>query len=95
MKTGETLNSGKGRKISRIQERNSLDMLTEEVTETTFQRTRAIQRTPNKKDSDSDDMPQVEWREKNRYIQANTGNSGPSRSAVATAQSALVSFWDL
>ena len=98
MKTGETLNSGKGRKIVRIQERNSLDTLTEEVTETTFQRTRTIQRTPNKSDSDnsdSDDMPQVEWRAMNRYIQANTGNSGPSTSTVATAQPALVSFWEL
>ena len=36
MKTIETLNSGKGRKIVRIQEQKSLDTMTEEVTETTF-----------------------------------------------------------
>ena len=98
MKTGETSNSGKGRKIVRIQERNSFETLTEEVTETTFQRTRTTQRTSNKSDSDnsdSDEMPQVEWRARNRYIQANTGNSGPSTSTVATAQPALVSFWEL
>ena len=98
MKTGEILNSGKGRKIVTIQERNSLDTLTEEVTETTFQRIRTIQLTPNKSDSDnsdSDDMPQVEWRAMNRYIQANTGNRRPSTSTVATAQPALVSFWEL
>ena len=41
MKSGEdSQNSGKGRKTVRIQERNSGDTLTEEVTETTFQRTR-------------------------------------------------------
>ena len=31
----------------------------------------------------------------NRYIQANTGNSGPSTSTIATSQPALVSFWEL
>ena len=41
MKSGEdSQNSGKGRKTVRRQERNSGDTLTEEVTETTFQRTR-------------------------------------------------------
>ena len=57
-----------------------------------------IQRTPNKSDSDnsdSDEMPQVEWRAMNRYIQTNTGNSGPSTSTVATAQPALISCWEL
>ena len=98
MKTSKTLNSGKGRKIVRIQKRNSLETLTEEVTETTFQRTMTTQRTPNKShsdNSDSDEMPQMEWRAMNRYIQTNTGNSGPSTSTVATAQPALVSFWEL
>ena len=85
----------------RIQERNSIDTLREEVTETIFQRTRMIQRTPTKSDSDnsdSDKLPQVEWiewRAMNRQLLANTGNSGQSTSTVATAQPALVSFWEL
>ena len=43
-------------------------------------------------------MPQVEWMEwraMNRQLLANTGNSGQSTSTVATAQPALVSFWEL
>ena len=70
----------------------------EEVTETTFQRTRTIQRTPTKSDSDnseSDEIPQVEWKAMNRQLLANTGNSGQSTSTAVTAQPALVSFWEL
>ena len=35
MKTGEASKNGKGRKMFRIQDRNSIDTLREEVTETT------------------------------------------------------------
>ena len=98
MKPGEVAKNGKGKKMVRIQDWNSIDTLREEVTETTFQRTRTIQRTPTKSDSensDSDEIPQVEWQAMNRQILANTGNSGQSTSTVATAQPALVSFWEL
>ena len=98
MKPGEAAKNGKGKKIVRIQDRNSIDTLREEVTETTFQRTRTIQRTPTKSDSenlDSDEIPQVEWQAMNRQILSNTRNSGQSTSTVATAQLALVSFWEL
>ena len=47
MQSGEIPKSGKEKKIVRIQERNNMSTLREEVTETTFQRTRMIQRTPN------------------------------------------------
>ena len=94
----EAVKNGKWTKMVRIQDRNSLDTLREELTETTFQRIRTIQRTPTKSDlenSDSDKIPQVEWQAMNRQILANTGNSGQSTSTVATAQPALVSFWEL
>ena len=61
MNPGETSKTGKGKKMVRIQDRN--DTLREEVTETTFQRTRTIQRTPNRSDSENSDaegIPQVE-----------------------------------
>ena len=98
MKPGEAAKNGKGIKMVRIQDRNSIDTLREEVTETTFQRTRTIHRTPTKSDSensDSDEKQQVEWQAMNRQILANTGNSGQSTSTVATAEPALVSFWEL
>ena len=98
MKTDEASKNGKGRKMVRIQDRNSIDTLREEVTETTLQRTRTIQRTSTKSDSenlDSDDIPQVEWKAMNRQLLANTGNSGQSTSTAVTAQPALVSFWEL
>ena len=98
MKIGDkNQNSGKGRKTVRIQERNSGNTLREEVTETTFQRTRKIQRTPNKSEldnSDSDDIPEVEWRAMDRYIKANNDKCGPTTSTATTGQT-LVSFWDL
>ena len=42
MKLGEAGKNGKEKKMVRIQERNSIDTLREEVTKTTFQRTRTI-----------------------------------------------------
>ena len=98
MKTGDASKNGKRRKMVRIHDRNNIDTLREEVTETTFQRTRTIQRTPTKSDSDnldSDEIPQVEWKTMNRQPLANTGNSGQSTSTAVTAQPALVSFWEL
>ena len=98
MKTGEAAKNGKGRKMVRIQDRNSIDTLREEVKETTFQRTRTIHRTPTKSDSDnpdSDKIPQVEWKAMIRQLLANTRNSGQSTSTAITAQPALVSFWEL
>ena len=86
----------KGKKMVRIQDRN--DTLREEVTETTFQRTRTIERTPNRSDSEDSDaevLPQVEWHSMNRQIWTNTENSGQSTSTAETAQPSIVSFWEL
>ena len=92
----ETSKIGKGKKMVRIQDRN--DTLKEEVTETAFQRTRTIQRTPNRSDSEDSDkevLPQVEWNSMNRQIWTNTENNGQSASTAETAQPSIVSFWEL
>ena len=70
----------------------------EEVTETTFQRTRTIQRTPNRSDSEDSDaevLPKVEWHSMNRQIWTNIENNGQSTSTAETAQPSIVSFWEL
>ena len=96
MNPGETSKSGKGKKMVRIQDRK--DTLMEEVTEKTFQRTRRIQRTPKRSDSENSDaevVPQVEWHSMNRQIWTNTENNGQSTSTAETAQPSIVSFWEL
>ena len=98
MHSGETSKRGKEKKIVRIQDRNNTDTLREEITETTFQRTRMIQRTPNKSESDNSDfeqIPQAHWNTLYRQIGTDTGNSGQSTSTATTAQPMLVSFWEL
>ena len=55
MHSGETAKKGK-KKMVRIQDRNNIDTIREEITETTFQRTRMIQRTPNKSESENSDF---------------------------------------
>ena len=71
--------------------------MTEKVTARNFQRTRKIKR-GTLKQSDSEnldsDVPQIEWRAMDCYLQANTYQWGTSTSATTTAPN-LVSFWDL
>ena len=96
MNPGETSKTGKGKKMVRIQDRN--DTLREEVTETKFQRTRTIQRTPNRSDSENSNaegIPQVEWHSMNRQNWTNTANNGHSTSTAETAHPSIVSFWEL
>ena len=96
--SGETAKRGKEKRMVRIQDRNNTDTLREEITETTFQRTRMMQRTPNKSESDNSDfeqIPQAHWNTLNRQTRADTGNSGQSTSTATTAQPMLVSFWEL
>ena len=98
MHSGETTKRGKEKKMVRIQDRNNTDTLREEITETTFQRTRMIQRTPNKSESDNSDfeqIPQAHWNTLYRQIGTDTGKSGQSTSTATTAHSMLVSFWEL
>ena len=76
MHSAEAAKSEKGKKMVRIQDRNNIDTLREEVTETTFQRTRTIQRTPNRSDSENSDfeqIPQADWHLMNRQIRTDTG----------------------
>ena len=78
MHSGETAKRGKEKKMVRIQDWSNTDTLWEEITETTFQRTRMIQRTPNKSESDNSDfeqIPQAHWNTLNRQIRTDTGNS--------------------
>ena len=98
MHSCETAKRGKEKKMVRIQDRNNTDTLREEITETTFQRTRMIQRTPNRSESENSDFeqkPQANWNRMNRQIRTDTGNSGQSTSTAITAQPMLVSFWEL
>ena len=86
MHSGETAKKGE-KKMIRIQDRNNIDTLREEITETTFQRTRMIQRTPNKSESENSDfeqIPQANWNMMNRQIRTDTGNSGQSTSTATT-----------
>ena len=70
----------------------------EEATETTFQRTRTIRRTPIRLDSensDAEEKPQVEWHSMNREIWTNTANNCQSTSTAETAHPSIISFWEL
>ena len=98
MHSGETAKRGKEKKKVRIQDRNNTHTLREEITETTFQRTRMIQRNPNRSESENSDFEQIRqanWNLMNRQIRTDTGNSGQSTSTATTAQPMLVSFWEL
>ena len=79
--------SGKEKKMVRIQERNNINTLREEVT-TTFQRTRMIQRTPNRshpEESDFEQIPQARWFLPNTQGRASPEKRGQSTSTASTA----------
>ena len=81
MHSGELEKSGKEKKMVRIQERNNINTLREEVT-TTFQRTRMIQRTPNRshpEDSDFEQIPQARW-----YLPNTQGRASPEKRGQST-----------
>ena len=68
--------------------------LTEQVTETTFSRTRMVKRGAcSRQDSDSSDseVPQIEWRAVDMYIKPNRQSGTSSVSPIAGK---LISFWD-
>ena len=87
--------SGKSKKITNRQNEERRDELTEQVTETTFSRTRMVKRGAcSRQDSDTSDsdLPQVEWRTVKRSIKPK------GRKEITPANSAetnLISFWDL
>ena len=100
MHSAELEKSGKEKKMVRIQERNNNTTL-REVT-TTLLRTRMI-RPHISEDSDLEQIPQARWYLPNKQSGQSTstaqtvspGKRGPSTSTVSTAQSKLVSFWEL
>ena len=103
MQSDELKNSGKEKKNVRIQERNNNNTLREEVT-TTFHRTRMIRpHISESEDSDLEQTTQARWYLPNTQSGQSTstaqavspGKRGPSTSTVSTAQSKIVSFWEL
>ena len=87
MHSGELEKCRKEKKMVRIQERNNIDTLREEVT-TTFQRTRMIQRTPNRfhpEASDFEQIPQSRWYLPNTQGRASPEKRGQSTSTASTA----------
>ena len=69
---------------------------TEQVTETTLQRTRIRreERIRNHLDSLDSDIPHIEWRTMDRYIKPSS-ETGTSSSSPPGDMPKLVSFWDL
>ena len=103
MHSDELKNNGKEKKMVRIQERNNNKTLREEVT-TTFHRTRMIRpHISESEDSDLEQTTQARWYLPNTQSGQSTstaqtvspGKRGPSSSTVSTAQSKIVSFWEL
>ena len=71
------------------------DELTEQVTETTFPRTRIVKRGAcSRQDSDTSDsdLPQFEWRTEKRSIKP---KGHKEITSVNSAETNLISFWDL
>ena len=88
--------SGKLKKVVKITNRpnEEREELTEQVTETTFSRTRMVKRGAcSRQDSDSSDseVPQIEWRAVDMYIKPNRQSGTSSVSPIAAK---LISFWD-
>ena len=93
------LGPGKSKKAMKIINRQDEEReeLTEQVTETTFSRTRMVKRGAcSRQDSDSSDseIPQIEWRAVDRYIKP-TKETGTSSASPLVAMTNLISFWDL
>ena len=87
--------SGKSKKITTRQNEERRDELTEQVTETTFSRTRMVKRGAcSRQDSDTSDsdLPQVQWRILKRSIKP---KGHKEITSANSAETNLISFWDL
>ena len=88
--------SGKSKKITNRQNGDRRDELTEQLTETTFSRTRMVKRGAacSRQDSDTSDsdVPQVEWRTVKKSIKPKGYKEITSGKLADTN---LMSFWDL
>ena len=93
--------TGKSRKmIIRQNGDRREDELTEQVTETTFSRTRKVKRgaaCSRQDDSDNSysDVPQVEWRTVKKSFRPKGYKEITSGNAAGNVETTLMSFWDL
>ena len=96
----EKSRTGKSKKMINRQNGNRReDELTEQVTETTFSRTRMVKRgaacsRQDSDDSDSD-VPQVEWRTVRKPVKSKGFKETSSGNAAGNSETTLMSFWDL
>ena len=93
--------SGKSRKmIIRQNGDRREDELTEQVTETTFSRTRMVKRgdacsRQDDSDNSDSDVPQVEWRTVKKSFRPKGYKEITSGNAAGNVETTLMSFWDL
>ena len=92
--------TGKSRKmINRQNGDRREDELTEQVTETTFSRTRMVKRGAacSRQDSDNSDsdVPQIEWRTVKKSFRPKGYKEITSGNAAGNMEPTLMSFWDL
>ena len=96
----EKSNSGKLKKTSNRQNENRKeDELTEQVTETTFSRTRLVKRgaacSRQESDDSESDVPQVEWRTVRKPVKSKGCKEITSGNTAGNSETTLMSFWDL
>ena len=96
----EKSNSGKLKKtLNRQNENRKEDELTEQVTETTFSRTRLVKRgaaySRQESDDSESDVPQVEWRTVRKPVKSKGCKEITSGNTAGNSETTLMSFWDL
>ena len=87
--------SGKSKKMTTRENEERRDELTEQVTETTFSRTRMLKKgacSGQDSDTSDSDLPQVEWRTVKRSIKP---KGHKEITSANSAETKLISFWDL
>ena len=96
----EKSNTGKSKKtLNRQNGDRREDELTEQVTETTFSRTRMVKRgaacSRQESDDSESDVPQVEWRTVRKPVKSKGCKEITSGNAAGNSETTLMSFWDL
>ena len=97
----ERSETGKSKKTKNKQNGNQRedDQLTEQITETTFSRTRMVKRgaacSRQESDDSDSDIPQVEWRPVRKTIKPRGLKEIQSGNVTGSSGTTLMSFWDL
>ena len=97
----ERSETGKSKRTKNKQNGNQRedDQLTEQVTETTFSRTRMVKRgaacSRQESDDSDSDIPQVEWRPVRKTIKPRGLKEIQSGNVTGSSGATLMSFWDL